>query len=86
MGAFSIAEAKAQLSAIVQMVENGQPVTITRRGVPVAKIVPMGTPPAKPKIDFEGLRALRATLMPMKESAVDMIRRQRDGEIDEVDG
>jgi predicted neuraminidase len=31
------------------------------------------------------LRALRATLMPMKESAVDMIRRQRDGEIDEVD-
>jgi prevent-host-death family protein len=85
MGAFSIAAAKAQLSAIVQMVENGEPVTITRRGVPVVKIVPMGTPPAKPKIDLEALRALRATLMPMKESAVDMIRRQRDGEIDEVD-
>ena len=85
MGAFSIAEPKAQLRAIVQMVENGEAVTITRRGVPVVKIVPMSTPPAKPKIDLEGLRAFRATLTPMKETAAEMIRRQRDGEIDEVD-
>lgn len=83
MGAFSIAEAKAQLSAIVAMVENGEPVTITKRGIPVVKIVPVNTVPVKPKLDLEKLRAFRASLTPMKESAVDMIRRMRDGEIDE---
>jgi prevent-host-death family protein len=85
MGAFSIAEAKAQLSAIIEMVENGEPVTITKRGVPVVKIVPVNAPPAKPKIDLEVLRQLRASMPPMKVSAVEMIRRMRDGEIDEVD-
>ncbi len=83
MGAFSIAEAKAQLSAIVAMVENGEPVTITKRGIPVVKIVPLNSVPVKPKMDLEKLRAFRATMPPMKESAVDMIRRMRDGEIDE---
>ena len=83
MGAFSIAEAKAQLSAIVAMVENGEPVTITKRGIPVVKIVPVNAVPVKPKMDLEKLRAFRATMPPMKESAVDMIRRMRDGEIDE---
>ena len=85
MGAFSIAEAKAQLSAIIQMVENGEPVTITKHGIPVVKIVPVNAPPLKLKIDLEVLRALRASMPAMKESAVDMIRRMRDGEIDEVD-
>lgn len=83
MGAFSIAEAKAQLSAIVAMVENGEPVTITKRGIPVVKIVPVNAVPVKPKLDLEKLRAFRASMPPMKESAVDMIRRMRDGEIDE---
>ena len=83
MGAFSIAEAKAQLSAIVAMVENGEPVTITKRGIAVVKIVPVNAVPVKPKMDLEKLRAFRATMPPMKESAVDMIRRMRDGEIDE---
>lgn len=83
MGAFSIAEAKAQLSAIVSMVENGESITITKRGIPVVKIVPLNAVPVKPKMDLEKLRAFRATLTPMKESAVVMIRRMRDGEIDE---
>jgi prevent-host-death family protein len=83
MGAFSIAEAKAQLSAIVARVENGEPVTITKRGIPVVKIVPVNAVPVKPKLDLEKLRAFRASMPPMKESAVDMIRRMRDGEIDE---
>ena len=85
MGAFSIAEAKAQLSAIIQMVENGEAVTITKRGVPVVKIVPVNAVPMKPKIDFERLRKLRAKMPMMKVPAVEMIRRMRDGEIDEVD-
>ena len=82
MGAFSIAEAKAQLSAIIEMVENGEPVTITKRGIPVAKIVSVNALPVKPKLDLEKLRAFHKTLTPMKESAVDAIRRMRDGEIE----
>ena len=83
MGAFSIAEAKAQLSAIVEMVENGEPVTITKRGVAVAKIVPINAPSAKPKIDLAALRAFRATMPKMKMSGVELIRKMRDEEIDE---
>ena len=85
MGAFSIAEAKAQLSAIVQMVENGESVTITKRGIPVVKIVPVNAVPARPKIDLDRLRALRESMPAMKVSHVEMIRRMRDGVIDEVD-
>ena len=85
MGAFSIAEAKAQLSAIIEMVENGESVTITKRGIPVVKIVPVNAVQAKPKIDLESLRKLRASMPVMKVPAVEMIRRMRDGEIDEVD-
>ena len=83
MGAFSIAEAKAQLSAIVLMVQNGESITITKRGIPVVKIVPLNAVPVKPKMDLEKLRAFRATLTPLKISGADMIRRMRDGEIDE---
>ena len=85
MGAFSIAEAKAKLSAIIEMVENSESVTITKRGIPVVKIVPVNAVPAKPKIDLESLRKLRASMPVMKVPAVEMIRRMRDGEIDEVD-
>jgi len=67
------------------MVENGEAVTITKRGIPVVKIVPVNAVPARPKIDLEALRALRESMPEMKESSVDMIRRQRDGVIDEVD-
>lgn len=37
----SISEAKAKLSALLEKVKAGESVTITARGVPVAKIVPL---------------------------------------------
>ena len=83
MGAFSIAEAKAQLSAIVEMVERGESITITKRGKPVVKMVPATAPPLKPKMDLDELRAIRATLPRMKISSVDIIRKMRDGNVDE---
>ena len=83
MGAFSIAEAKAQLSAIVEMVERGESITITKRGKPVVKMVPATAPPVKPKMDLDELRAIRATLPRMKISSVDIIRKMRDGNVDE---
>jgi prevent-host-death family protein len=46
MGAYSVAEAKAQLSALLQAVELGEEVTITRRGVAVAVVSPVHKVPA----------------------------------------
>ena len=37
----SISEAKAKLSALLDKVKAGESVTITARGVPIAKIVPL---------------------------------------------
>lgn len=37
---FSIYEAKARLSAVLRLVKQGKPVTITERGQPIARIVP----------------------------------------------
>lgn len=38
---FSIAQAKAKLSAVIDAVQAGEEVIITRRGVAVARVVPM---------------------------------------------
>lgn len=38
MGSYSVAEVKAQLSAILAAVERGENVVITKRGQPVARI------------------------------------------------
>ena len=83
MGAFSVAEAKAQLSAIIEMVEAGETVIITKRGKPVVKMVPANALPIKPKMDLEELRKLRALTPMMKTNSVEIIRQMRDGEIDE---
>ncbi len=53
---FSLAEAKARLSALVDRVERGEEIAIYRRGRPVAKLVP-----ARPRYDDVSprVRALR---------------------------
>jgi prevent-host-death family protein len=37
----SISDAKNQLSALIKQVQGGEPITITDRGVPVARLVPI---------------------------------------------
>ncbi|MBV8799919.1 MAG: type II toxin-antitoxin system Phd/YefM family antitoxin, partial [Alphaproteobacteria bacterium] len=54
MGDISIAEAKAHLSELLDRVEAGQTVRITRRGKPVARLVPEAK--KKKRIDVEALR------------------------------
>lgn len=71
-----LADAKARLSEIVDRAEGGEAVTITRRGKPVAVISGVDRP-RKP-IDVDALRALTATMMPSKTSAVDIVRELRD--------
>lgn len=61
IGAF---EAKNTLSALLDRVEKGEEITITRRGTPVAKLVPAkpGFDREKARAAAEGLKKLQASL------------------------
>jgi prevent-host-death family protein len=76
MDSYSIAEAKAHLSELIDRVEAGESVEITKRGKLVARV----TPPVRKltKIDVDALRKLTASQTPSKVSAVDLIREMRD--------
>lgn len=76
MSDVTVADAKAQLSELIERVLRGEEVTITRRGKPVARLVGVERKP-KP-IDFEALRALRETLPKEAESTETWIRTMRD--------
>ncbi len=80
VGAYSIAQAKAHLSALVEQVARGETVTLTRRGKPVARIVSMSEPIAKPKIDLVRLRAFRATMPASIVNSAVTARKMRDRE------
>ena len=56
---FNIHEAKTQLSRIIERVERGEQVIISRAGVPVAKVVPL---PIKAQRRQRGSLAGRVTL------------------------
>ena len=73
MGTFSISEAKARLSELIERALRGEEVVIIRRGKPVAQIAPAGT--VRRGIDFARLRALRA-VMPMARTPADKLIRK----------
>lgn len=76
MNTFSVAEAKAHLSELLDRAQSGEKIVITRRGEPVAQLAPVKSP--KSGIDFARLNALRAA-MPMAKTAADkLVRRMRD--------
>jgi antitoxin (DNA-binding transcriptional repressor) of toxin-antitoxin stability system len=76
MNAVSVAEAKAHLSELLDRVERGEEIVITRRGRPIAR-VSAHQPPRKP-IDFAAIDAIRESMPFQEESAGDFIRRMRD--------
>lgn len=55
-------EAKTTLSALLDLVEGGQEIVITKHQRPVARLVPIGNAPAAPEL-FRRLRALRGRLV-----------------------
>lgn len=59
MDTVNLFDAKNRLSALVDQVEEGQEVTITRRGKPVARLVPIVHQNAQGRDIVEKLRALR---------------------------
>ena len=88
MDAISLAEAKAHLSELIDRVEAGEEICITRRGKPVARITRRGKPvaqivpantPRKP-VDLKALQALTSTMPKQSESARKSIRKMRDDE------
>jgi prevent-host-death family protein len=78
MGAYSIAEAKAHLSALLAQVARGEVVTLTKRGKPVARIFPAGDLPVKPKLDLRALEKSRARLPKSRVNSAEMVRKMRD--------
>jgi prevent-host-death family protein len=72
----NLAQAKARLSELVDKVEAGEEVVITRHGRPVAHMRPVARP--KKPLDLERLAKFRATMPMMKESSADLIRKLRD--------
>jgi len=58
-------EARAHLSKLIDMARKGEEVTITRRGVPAAKIVPVEEPAPRDKASIheaiEQMRKFRVT-------------------------
>jgi prevent-host-death family protein len=73
MGAYTVAEVKAHLSAILEAVANGEEVVVTKRGKPVARILPEKQNPAT--IDWAKIDAFRDTLRRGKAS-ISLMRKQ----------
>jgi prevent-host-death family protein len=78
MDAIKLADAKAHLSELIDRVEAGGSIDITRRGKPVARLTAVVRP--RKRIDGSLLQALTATLPPQMEGAADLVRAMRDGD------
>ncbi|MDC7789407.1 type II toxin-antitoxin system prevent-host-death family antitoxin [Rhodoplanes sp. TEM] len=78
MNAISLADAKARLSELVDRIEAGETIDITRRGKPVARLTTVEKP--RKQIDVARLQALTAIMPPQAEGAADLVRAMRDGD------
>jgi prevent-host-death family protein len=78
MDAVNLADAKAHLSALVDRVEAGESVEITRRGKRVARLTAVSEP--RKRIELSALQALTATMAPASQAAADLVRGMRDSD------
>ena len=76
MDSYSLADAKARLSELIDRVEAGETVEITRRGKPVARLISADRK-LKP-IDWDALERFTDSQPMQKEGAGEFIRRMRD--------
>jgi prevent-host-death family protein len=76
MSTITVAEAKAHLSEVLDRVERGEEVVITRRGKPVARVSCVEGP--KMPLDLAALRAFRETMPFQEKPSVEIIREMRD--------
>jgi len=78
MDAVNLADAKTRLSELVDRVEAGDSIEITRRGKAVARLT-AATRPRK-RVDLGLLQLLTASMPPQTEGAADLVRSMRDGD------
>lgn len=78
MDTIDLADAKAHLSELVDRVEAGGSIDITRRGKPVARLTAVARP--RKRIDATLLQALTATMPAQAEGAAHLVRSMRDGD------
>jgi prevent-host-death family protein len=78
MDAVKLADAKAHLSELVDRVEAGDSIDITRRGKPVARLTAVAVSP-KP-IDLALLQALTAASPRQAPGGGELVRSMRDGD------
>ena len=79
MSNHSVAEAKSQLSKLIDRALKGEGVVITRRGQPVIELKPLRPPPRQvTPSDLEWLRRMRAQLPYCNTDAGTFISQMRD--------
>ena len=76
MDAINLADAKAHLSELVDRVEAGDSIDITRRGKPVARLTAVTRP--RKRVDAALLQSFTATIPPEAHDAASLVRAMRD--------
>jgi prevent-host-death family protein len=76
--AINLADAKAHLSELIDRVEAGDSIDITRRGKPVARLTAVARP--RKRVDAALLQSLTETMPPQPQDAASLIRSMRDGD------
>lgn len=77
MRTVTLAEAKTHLSHLLDQVEAGQEVVITRRGLAIARI----TPVEKPKQPVKSLAEFRSRMPHWRKSSVELLQAMRDEDL-----
>ncbi len=78
MTAIPLADAKAHLSELVDRVEAGDSIDITRRGKPVARLTTVASP--RKQVELAALQALTKATPPQTQAADVLVRSMRDGD------
>jgi prevent-host-death family protein len=83
MKSYSVAEAKAKFSEVLELAASGEEVRVTKHGKPYVRLTPETGGPsiqsqALQKIDWDRLKRLRESLPKLDISAVDLVRLVRD--------
>jgi prevent-host-death family protein len=74
----NLARAKARLSELLDKVEAGEEVVITRRGREAARLSGVSRPKRPLAEMLDDLAAFRATLPPWRRPSVELLREMRD--------
>jgi len=74
MSTVTLADAKAHLSHLLDQVEAGQEVIITRRGQPVARIAPL----ERPKQALKPLADFRKRMPSWRKSSAELLQEMRE--------